>query len=79
MFQIERKGLGSEPAVVIHLIILFDDLQFPLPHTRGSSTGQSRGIEKTADDSATANMGFLKESYPYWRQLEIGAGENLFE
>ncbi|CAG0918542.1 unnamed protein product [Notodromas monacha] len=56
-------------------VLLLD--QFPLPHSRGSSMGQSRGIELASTDENWIPL--LMESYPLWRQLEEETGENLFE
>ena len=49
--------------------------QFPLPHTRGSSHGQSRIIRLTYEDLLYAQM--TRDSYPEWRQLEKETGQQL--
>lgn len=43
--------------------------QFPLPHSRGSSHGQSRIIRKAYRQPIFAEM--MKEAYPMWKDLEI--------
>ncbi|KAJ8305957.1 hypothetical protein KUTeg_016502, partial [Tegillarca granosa] len=51
--------------------------QFPLPHSRGSSHGQSRIIRKAygTDEHYTIMM---KEAYPLWEQLERESNTKLF-
>ncbi|XP_051521891.1 peroxisomal sarcosine oxidase [Myxocyprinus asiaticus] len=50
--------------------------QFVLPHSRGSSHGQTRIIRKAYDEDFYANM--MHESYELWAQLEKEAGVNLY-
>lgn len=51
--------------------------QFPLPHTRGSSHGQSRGIRKAyAEPFLTAMM---QDAYNQWHQLESQSGVKLLK
>ncbi|XP_036369386.1 peroxisomal sarcosine oxidase-like isoform X2 [Octopus sinensis] len=50
--------------------------QFPLPHTRGSSHGQSRGIRRAYIQEIFANM--MREAYPMWEQLERDSGTQLY-
>jgi len=48
--------------------------QFPLPHTRGSSHGASRGFRFLGDET----MDRLDYSLECWRALEARAGQTLF-
>uniref|UniRef100_A0A3Q3GJ24 Peroxisomal sarcosine oxidase n=1 Tax=Labrus bergylta TaxID=56723 RepID=A0A3Q3GJ24_9LABR len=50
--------------------------QFVLPHTRGSSHGQTRIIRKAYDEDFYAHM--LDECYELWAQLEKEAGVRLY-
>ncbi|XP_074496164.1 peroxisomal sarcosine oxidase [Sebastes fasciatus] len=50
--------------------------QFVLPHTRGSSHGQTRIIRKAYDQDFYTNM--MDESYELWAQLEREAGVKLY-
>ncbi|XP_037632408.1 peroxisomal sarcosine oxidase [Sebastes umbrosus] len=50
--------------------------QFVLPHTRGSSHGQTRIIRKAYDQDFYTNM--MHESYELWAQLEREAGVKLY-
>ncbi|XP_061683994.1 peroxisomal sarcosine oxidase isoform X2 [Syngnathoides biaculeatus] len=50
--------------------------QFTLPHTRGSSHGQTRMIRKAYDQNFYADM--MDEGYELWAQLEREAGVKLF-
>ncbi|KAK3531692.1 hypothetical protein QTP70_025925 [Hemibagrus guttatus] len=50
--------------------------QFVLPHSRGSSHGQTRIIRKAYEDDFYINM--LEESYELWAQLEKEAGVKLY-
>ncbi|XP_041653744.1 peroxisomal sarcosine oxidase isoform X1 [Cheilinus undulatus] len=50
--------------------------QFVLPHTRGSSHGQTRIIRKAYDQDYYAIM--LEECYKLWAQLEKEAGVRLY-
>ncbi|XP_054868065.1 peroxisomal sarcosine oxidase [Amphiprion ocellaris] len=50
--------------------------QFILPHTRGSSHGQTRIIRKAYDEDFYVNM--MDESYELWAQLEREAGVKLY-
>ncbi|CAG0882962.1 unnamed protein product [Cyprideis torosa] len=56
-------------------VVLLD--QFPLPHSRGSSSSHSRGIEMTTTDHRL--IPFLQESYQLWDRLESETGETLLE
>lgn len=49
--------------------------KFPLPHTRGSSHGQSRIIRTMYQELLYAQM--TKDSFPIWRQLEREVGDTL--
>ncbi|GAB1607929.1 peroxisomal sarcosine oxidase-like [Argonauta hians] len=51
--------------------------QFPLPHTRGSSHGQSRTIRKAYTQEIFASM--MREAYPMWEQLERDSGTKFFK
>ncbi|XP_051962481.1 peroxisomal sarcosine oxidase [Xyrauchen texanus] len=50
--------------------------QFVLPHSRGSSHGQTRIIRKAYEEDFYANM--MQESYELWAQLEKEAGVKLY-
>lgn len=50
--------------------------QFILPHTRGSSHGQTRIIRKAYDQDFYVPM--MQESYELWSQLEREAGVKLY-
>ncbi|XP_061637687.1 peroxisomal sarcosine oxidase isoform X2 [Phyllopteryx taeniolatus] len=50
--------------------------QFTLPHTRGSSHGQTRMIRKAYDQNFYTHM--MEEGYELWAQLEREAGVKLF-
>uniref|UniRef100_A0A671KUM2 Peroxisomal sarcosine oxidase n=1 Tax=Sinocyclocheilus anshuiensis TaxID=1608454 RepID=A0A671KUM2_9TELE len=49
--------------------------QFVLPHSRGSSHGQTRVIRKTYEEDFYVQM--MQESYELWAQLEREAGVEL--
>ncbi len=51
-------------------------LQFPLPHSRGSSHGQSRIIRYAYSDKIYADM--MQEAYPMWHQLEKETNTTLY-
>uniref|UniRef100_A0A8C8S3Z1 Peroxisomal sarcosine oxidase n=1 Tax=Pelusios castaneus TaxID=367368 RepID=A0A8C8S3Z1_9SAUR len=50
--------------------------QFPLPHSRGSSHGQSRIIRSAYPQEHYARM--MAESYRLWERLEAEAGTQLY-
>uniref|UniRef100_A0A8C1YIN4 Peroxisomal sarcosine oxidase n=1 Tax=Cyprinus carpio TaxID=7962 RepID=A0A8C1YIN4_CYPCA len=50
--------------------------QFVLPHSRGSSHGQTRVIRKTYEEDFYIQM--MHESYELWAQLEREAGVELY-
>lgn len=50
--------------------------QFPLPHSRGSSHGQSRITRKAYTDDFYVKM--MLEAYPRWTELETETGTSLF-
>ncbi|XP_061074087.1 peroxisomal sarcosine oxidase [Conger conger] len=50
--------------------------QFVLPHSRGSSHGQTRIIRKAYDQDFYTHM--MEESYQLWSQLEKEAGVQLY-
>ncbi|XP_063306073.1 peroxisomal sarcosine oxidase [Pelobates fuscus] len=50
--------------------------QFPLPHTRGSSHGQTRIIRKAYPEDFYTNM--MQESYRLWAELEKESGTKLY-
>ncbi|XP_077398150.1 peroxisomal sarcosine oxidase [Festucalex cinctus] len=50
--------------------------QFTLPHTRGSSHGQTRIIRKAYEQDFYTRM--MNESYELWAQLERAAGVKLY-
>ena len=52
-------------------------LKFPLPHTRGSSHGQSRGIRKAYPQPYLTRM--MKDAYEQWHQLEKETGIHLMK
>ncbi|GAB1607928.1 peroxisomal sarcosine oxidase-like [Argonauta hians] len=51
--------------------------QFPLPHSRGSSHGQSRITRKAYVQDIFAEM--MKEAYPMWEQLERDSNTQLYK
>ncbi|KAG7235160.1 hypothetical protein INR49_003146 [Caranx melampygus] len=50
--------------------------QFVLPHTRGSSHGQTRIIRKAYEQDFYTHM--MEECYRLWAQLEKEAGVRLY-
>lgn len=52
-------------------------MQFPLPHSRGSSHGQSR-ITRKAYGPKDFYTEMMKESYTLMEELEKESGEQLF-
>lgn len=50
--------------------------QFVLPHTRGSSHGQTRIIRKAYEQDFYTHM--MEECYELWAQLEREAGVKLY-
>jgi len=50
--------------------------QFVLPHSRGSSHGQTRIIRKAYEEYFYTQM--MQESYELWAQLEEEAGVELY-
>ncbi|CAH1801615.1 unnamed protein product [Owenia fusiformis] len=50
--------------------------QFPLPHTRGSSHGQSRIIRKTYEEDHFAEM--MQEAYRLWAEIEKDSNTELY-
>ncbi|KAH9525459.1 hypothetical protein Btru_001478 [Bulinus truncatus] len=50
--------------------------QFPLPHSRGSSHGQSRITRYAYDDDFYVRM--MVDAFPMWTQLEKESNTNLF-
>ncbi|XP_068126234.1 peroxisomal sarcosine oxidase [Hyperolius riggenbachi] len=50
--------------------------QFPLPHSRGSSHGQTRIIRRAYEEEFYTNM--MVESYQLWAELEKEAGITLY-
>lgn len=52
-------------------------LQFPLPHTRGSSHGQSRGIRKAYPEPYLTRM--MEDAYEQWHALEKANHVVLFK
>lgn len=53
------------------------NLQFPLPHSRGSSHGQSRGIRKAYPEPYLTKM--MNDAYEQWHELEKINHENIFK
>ena len=51
--------------------------QFPLPHTRGSSHGQSRGIRKAYPEPFLTKM--MADAYEQWHRLEEENGIQLMK
>ncbi len=51
--------------------------QFPLPHNRGSSHGQTRAIRKSYTQREYSDM--MGEAYRRWHQLERECGEQLIK
>jgi len=62
--QLARRGA--------HVLLLE---QFPLPHSRGSSHGQSRGIRRAYTDPYFT--GLMEEAYKEWHHLEEQTGVKL--
>ena len=52
-------------------------LKFPIPHTRGSSHGQSRGIRKAYPDPFFTNI--MEEAYKEWNYIEKQTGVKLIK
>ena len=50
--------------------------QFPLPHSRGSSHGQTRIIRKAYEHDFYVHM--MEESYQLWSQLEKETNVQLY-
>ncbi|KAM4795229.1 peroxisomal sarcosine oxidase [Rhinophrynus dorsalis] len=50
--------------------------QFPLPHSRGSSHGQTRIIRRAYPEDFYTNM--MEESYQLWAELEKESGTTLY-
>ena len=48
--------------------------KFPLPHSRGSSHGQSRGIRKAYPDPFFTNI--MEHAYKEWRNIEQLLGKH---
>ncbi|CAG5133379.1 unnamed protein product, partial [Candidula unifasciata] len=55
-------------------VLLLD--QFPLPHSRGSSHGQSRITRYAYEDGFYVRM--MVDAFPLWTQLEQESGSQLF-
>jgi len=51
--------------------------KFPLPHSRGSSHGQSRGIRRAYPDPVFTQL--MEEAYKGWHQLEESMGVTLMK
>ena len=51
--------------------------QFPIPHSRGSSHGQSRGIRKAYPDPFFTNI--MEEAYKEWNFIEKQTGVKLIK
>ena len=51
--------------------------QFPLPHSRGSSHGQSRGIRRAYTDPYFTAV--MEEAYREWEALEREAATTLLQ
>ena len=51
--------------------------QFPLPHSRGSSHGQSRGIRTAYKEPFLAAM--MADAFQQWKDLENESGVHLFK
>ena len=70
--------MGRETRLLLLLLLLLLLFQFPLPHSRGSSHGQSRITRKAygADDFYTEMM---KDSYRLVDELQAECGEQLFK
>ncbi|XP_067933113.1 uncharacterized protein [Watersipora subatra] len=51
--------------------------QFPLPHTRGSSSGASRVTRQAYYEQFNADI--MKVAFPMWRQLEEESGTTLYK
>ena len=53
------------------------NFQFPLPHSRGSSHGQSRGIRTAYKEPFLAEM--MADAFQQWKNLEIESGVKIFQ
>ena len=72
---VAREGELSAPEFHINCPVVH--LQFPLPHTRGSSHGQSRGIRKAYPDPFFTNI--MEEAYKEWNSIEKQTGVKLIK
>ncbi|TNN80789.1 Peroxisomal sarcosine oxidase [Liparis tanakae] len=57
-------------------VLLCSSFQFVLPHSRGSSHGQTRIIRKAYEQDFYTQM--MEECYELWAQLEQEAGVKLY-
>ena len=57
--------------------IYFYGTKFPLPHSRGSSHGQSRGIRKAYPEPFLTQM--MHDAYQQWHALEEENGIQLMK
>ena len=55
----------------------FYGTKFPLPHSRGSSHGQSRGIRKAYPEPFLTQM--MHDAYEQWHNLEEENGIQLMK
>lgn len=65
----------ATPDSLYHVFIP-PSLQFILPHSRGSSHGQTRIIRKAYDHDFYTRM--MEDNYELWAQLERESGVKLF-
>ena len=71
---------------MIHFAVVFglffdkySVLQFPLPHTRGSSHGHSRTLRKAYTSSQWYYSKMVPDAVNLWRELEAEAGPQIFK
>ena len=58
-------------------ILAWSIFQFPLPHSRGSSHGQTRGIRKAYYEYFYAEM--MSDAYEQWHELERESDTELLK
>lgn len=71
----QRQSKSSGIIITVFFEFLLSP-QFVLPHSRGSSHGQTRVIRKTYEEDFYIQM--MHESYELWAQLEREAGVELY-
>ena len=75
-----NKGESANQKAAYKIIVLIDlsvSIQFPIPHSRGSSHGQSRITRKAYGEMEHYTV-MMKEAYPLWETLERESGTKIF-